>query len=101
MDNSDSNKAGIDAINLQLALVFMINGLFLQINVRQIKYLNNIVEQDHRFFKKITKSMKGFKAFYSADATLSGIKLHHMLRKGQHIQSGKQTIFEQFYGLAA
>jgi putative transposase len=40
--------------------------------------------------------MKGFKAFYFADATLSGIELHHMLRKGQHIQSGKQTIFEQF-----
>ena len=101
MDKSGANKAVIDAINLQLALLFMISGLFLQINVRQVKYLNNIVEQDHRFIKKITKPMKGFKAFYSADATLSGIELHHMLRKGQHIQSGKQTIFEQFYGLAA
>ncbi len=94
-------KAGIDTINLRLALLFMISGLFLQINVRQVKYLNNIVEQDHRFIKKITKPMKGFNAFYSADATLSGIELHHMLWKGQHIQSGKQTIFEQFYGLAA
>ena len=45
--------------------------------------------------------MKGFKAFYSADATLAGIELHHMLRKGQHNQSANQTIFEQFYGLAA
>ena len=50
---------------------------------------------------KITKSMKGFKTFHSADATLTGIELHHMLRKGQHIQSVNQTIFEQFYGLAA
>ena len=101
MDKSGANKAGIDAINLQLALLFMISGLFLQINVKQVKYLNNIVEQDHRFIKKITKPMKGFKAFHSADATLSGIELHHMLRKGQHIQSGKQIIFEQFYGLVA
>ena len=101
MDKSGANKAGIDFINLQLALLFIMSGLFLQINVRQVKYLNNIVEQDHRFIKKITKPMKGFKAFYSADATLSGIELHHMLRKGQHIESEKQTIFEQFYGLAA
>lgn len=65
------------------------------------KYLNNIVEQDHRFVKKITKSMKGFKAFHSADATLAGIELHHILRKKQHNQSTNQTIFEQFHGLAA
>jgi len=45
--------------------------------------------------------MKGFKAFYSADATLAGIELNHMLRKEQHNQSANQTIFEQFYGLAA
>jgi len=31
--------------------------------------------------------MKGFKAFHSAAATLAGIELHHMLRKGQHHQS--------------
>lgn len=45
--------------------------------------------------------MKGFKEFHSADAALAGIELHHMLRKGQHNQSANQTIFEQFYGLAA
>lgn len=60
----------------------------------------SLVEQVHRFIKKITKPMKGFKAFYSADATLSGIELHHMLKGGQHNQSANQTIFEQFYGLA-
>lgn len=94
MDKSGANKAAIDTINLQLTLLFMMGGVFLQINVRQIKYLNNIVEQDYRFVKKITKLMKGFKAFHSAEATLSGIELHHMLRKGQHNQSGNQTIFE-------
>lgn len=101
MDKSGANKAGIDTINLRLALLFMMGGLFLQINVRQVKYLNNIVEQDHRFIKKITKPMKGFKAFHSAEATLSGIELHHMLRKGQHLKAENQSIFDQFYGLAA
>ena len=79
----------------------MFGGIFYQIDIRQIKYLNSIVEQDHRFIKKITKPMKGFKSFESAQATISGIELHHMLRKGQHVQSANETIFEQFYGLAA
>ncbi|CEG56635.1 transposase (fragment) [Legionella fallonii LLAP-10] len=91
---SDSD---IDTINRQLALLFMMGGLFLQITVRQIKYLNNIVEQDHRFIKKITKPMKEFKAFHSTQATLAGIELHHMLRKGQHLQAENQSIFHQFY----
>ena len=66
---------------------------------RTIHY-HNIVEQDHRFIKKITKPMKGFKAFHSAAATLSGIELHHMLRKKQHRQSDRITILEQFNALA-
>ena len=65
MDKSGANKAGIDTINLHLAFLFMLGGVFTQITVRQIKYLNNIVEQDHRFVKKITKPMKGF-SNYSA-----------------------------------
>lgn len=101
MDKSGANKAGIDTINLLLALLFMLGGLFSQITVRQIKYLNNIVEQDHRFVKKITKPMNGFKAFHAAEATLAGIELHHMLRKGQHNQSANKTIFKQFYELVA
>jgi len=100
MDKSGANKAGIDNINLKLARLAILGGMFVQFTVRQIKYLNNIVEQDHRFIKKITKPMKGFKAFQSADATLVGIELHHMLKKGQHTQSANQAIFEQFYGLA-
>ncbi len=101
MDKSGANKTGMNTINLHLALLFMMGGPLLQINIRQLKYLNNIVEQDHRFIKKITKPMKGFKAFHSAEATLAGIELHHMLRKGQHLQAGNHSIFEQFYGLAA
>jgi putative transposase len=69
--------------------------------VRQIKYLNNIIKQDDRFVKKITNGMRGFKEFNAAEATLSGIELHHMLRKNQHTQSNDLTIFEHFYELAA
>jgi putative transposase len=100
MDKSGANKAGINTINLHLVILFILSGIPIQIMVRQIKYLNNIVEQDHRFVKKIIKPMKGFKEFHSAAATLAGIELHHMLRKGQHTQSANETIFEQFYGLA-
>ncbi|NOU72681.1 DDE-type integrase/transposase/recombinase [Paenibacillus sp. LMG 31458] len=51
--------------------------------IRQTKYLNNIVEQDHRFIKKITKPMLGFKSFLTAYQTLKGIEALHMIRKGQ------------------
>ncbi len=44
--------------------------------------------------------MMGFKAFHSAEATIAGIELHHMLRKGQHQQATNLSVFEQFYGLA-
>jgi hypothetical protein len=40
--------------------------------------------------------MMGFKAFYSAEATLVGIELYRMLKKGQHINSKSATAFEQF-----
>jgi len=100
MDKSGANKAGIDAINLQLIFCYLCGLALMQITVRQIKYLNNIVEQDHRSIKKITNPMLGFKAFHSAQATLAGIELHHMLRKGQHVNVANQSIFEQFYALA-
>ena len=101
LDKSGANKAGIESINVHLAMLFILGGPFFQIAVRQVKYLNNIVEQDHRFIKKVTKSMKGFKAFHSAKATLAGVELHHMLRKRQHLKAEHQSVFEQFYGLAA
>ena len=102
IDKSGANKAGLDAINAQLFLLALLMGLSLmQIEIRQIKYLNNRIEQDHRGIKRITKPMMGFKAFYSAEATLAGIELHRMIKKGQHIQAGNQSIFEQFYALAA
>jgi len=100
IDKSGANKAGVDSINLVLALLFMMFGIFIPILVRQIKYLNNIIEQDHRAVKRITKPMMGFKAFHSAQATLAGIELHHMLKKGQHAHAANMPVYEQFYALA-
>jgi len=72
------------------------------IEVRQVKYLNNIIEQDHRFVKRVTKPMLGFKSFRTASAVLAGIELMHMIRKGQ-ISTEKViglSLTKQFYALA-
>ena len=60
-----------------------------------------MIEQDHRFIKKITRPTLGFKAIYSARATLAGIELHHMLRKDQMINYENMNVVEQFFALAA
>jgi len=93
MDKSGANKAAIDDINAANEV---------QIEVRQIKYLNNLVEQDHRAVKRITKPMMGFKSFRSAKNILAGIELMHMIRKGQlMIEGGDGMSFaDQFYALA-
>jgi len=61
-----------------------------EIEIRQNKYLNNIVEGDHRFIKRITRPMLGFKSFNSARKTIAGIEIVHMIRKKQiNIDIGK------------
>jgi putative transposase len=87
IDKSGANKAALDSLNLQLARLFIMTGIFMPLLVRQIKYLNNIIEQDHRAIKKIINPMKRFKSFAVAKATLAGIELHHMLRKGPYADS--------------
>ncbi len=90
MDKSGANKATIDQI---------IEDREIPILVRQIKYLNNIVEQDHRAVKRITKPMLEFKSFRSARNVLAGIELMHMIRKGQMMMEGsdEMSFAEQFY----
>ena len=70
------------------------------ITVRRTKYLNNIIEQDHRFIKKVTRPMQTFKSFSSASATLAGIEVAHMIRKGQ-FDAPEKSGFAQFAALAA
>ncbi|WP_142274290.1 DDE-type integrase/transposase/recombinase, partial [Bacillus mycoides] len=74
--------------------------------LRQQKYLNNIVEQDHRFIKKRIRSMLGFKCFDTATSILSGVESMHMIKKeqldlrDQSVQNQKEFI-HQLFGLAA
>ena len=53
------------------------------VGIRQIKYLNNIIEQDHRSIKRIVNPMLGFQSFRSADKTLKGIEAMNMIKKRQ------------------
>ena len=90
IDKSGANTAGIKQYNVDENR---------RIKIRQCKYLNNIVVQDHRFIKRIIRPMLGFKSFRSARATLAGIELWRMLKKGQSKSS--LLAWEQFYALAA
>ena len=95
IDGSEANDAAIRRYNQQHGTAIII---------RQIKYLNNLVEQDHRAVKRVTRPMLGFKAFDAAQATLVGIELMHMLKKRQLVvEAGAEslTAAEQFYRLAA
>ena len=74
---SGGNLAGVKNMNSLL----MLNGRFRFIDILQVKYLNNINEQYNRFMKKITRPMKGFKAFHSVSAILEEIKIAKMICK--------------------
>ena len=51
--------------------------------LRRVKYLNNVIEQDHRFVKKKMRASQCFKRFHTAEQTLAGIEAVNMMRKGQ------------------
>jgi transposase-like protein len=51
--------------------------------LRRVKYLNNIIEQDHRFVKKKVRASQCFKSFHTAERTLEGIEAVNMIMKGQ------------------
>ena len=94
IDQSGSNTAAIIQYNRTHKT---------EIVIRQSKYLNNLVEQDHRAVKRVVRPMLGFESFWSARCTLAGIEVMHALRKGQLIEApGSGRIpTEQFYALAA
>lgn len=73
------------------------------ITVRQNKYLNNLIEQDHRNIKRRTRPMLGFKSFRRAQTVLAGVELVQMIRKGQlhHPAGDGLSPAEQFHLLAA
>ncbi len=75
--------------------------------LRQNKYLNNLVEQDHRFIKRLTKPGMGFHSFNTARRALRGFEAMNMLRKGQVMKVEKGDVkartefVSQIFGVAA
>ena len=95
IDGSEANAAAIRSYNAEHGTAIVI---------RQVKYLNNILEQDHRGVKRVTRPMLGFKSFEAAQCTLAGVELMHMLKKEQRMaEEGAEelTPAAQFYALAA
>src|SRR5499433_3945259 len=95
IDGSAANEATIKRYNEEHGTAIII---------RQVKYLNNIVEQDHRGVKRVTRPMLGFKSFTAAQDTLVGIELMHMIKKKQMVLEARDeglTAAELFYSLAA
>ena len=95
IDGSAANEAAIKSYNEEHGTA---------IAIRKIKYLTNIVAQDHRGVKRVTRPMLGFKSFEAAQGTLVGIELLPMIKKKQMmVEAGDEgrTAAEQFYALAA
>jgi transposase-like protein len=90
VDKSGSNKSALDSCNRDLT-----EGN--EIEIRQVKYLNNIVGQDHRFIKKRTHPTLGFKNFHSAVAIITGIENIRMIQKGQIFGcDSSRSVFHDF-----
>lgn len=95
IDKSGSNIAALDDLNTEIPEPY-------RITVFQVRYLNNIVEQDHRFIKKLIKPMLGFKSFHSAKITITGIENIRMIQKRQIIKANDNgSTFENFAMLMA
>ena len=75
--------------------------------LRRVKYLNNVIEQDHRFVKKKVRASQCFKRFHTAERTLEGIESINMMRKGQVKRlarsdaRGQATFVASLFGIAA
>ena len=93
IDKSGANTAAVHGL---------IDDSGLAIELRQCKYLNNLVEQDHRAIKRRTRPMLGFKDFHSAAKIITGIETMHMINKGQWAGPEGQVMSaaELFYSLA-
>jgi putative transposase len=93
IDKSGANTQAIRIVN-QYSLTFK------KIRIRRVKYLNNIIEQDHRTIKRRIAITTGFKEFESAQRTLAGIEIINIIRKDQLINP-KKSWFATFKSLAA
>ena len=93
IDKSGANTAAIESAKADACV---------DILMRQNKYLNNLVEQDHRAVKRVTGPIFGFKSFWSAQKLICGIETMHMIKKGQMDcpEGSPMSAADQFYSLA-
>ncbi|MGA8053613.1 MAG: IS6 family transposase, partial [Burkholderiales bacterium] len=93
IDKSGANSAAIEGLRADSGA---------DIELRQSKYLNNIVEQDHRAIKRVVRPMLGFKSFRCAAILIAGIEIMHMIKKGQLVCPNAKVLSaaSQFYSLA-
>ncbi|VWD35688.1 integrase catalytic region [Burkholderia lata] len=89
IDKSGANLAALQRIDAEREQ---------PIRIRQQKYLNNIVEQDHRAIKRHTRAIMSFKALRSARIILSGIEVMYMSKKEQTKAGSKNQVSDtQFH----
>ncbi len=75
--------------------------------LRRVKYLNNVIEQDHRFIRRRWRAMQCFRSFHTAERTLEGIEAMHMFHKGQVKKLNRDDarcqakFVESLFGIAA
>ena len=75
--------------------------------LRRVKYLNNIIEQDHRAIRRRWRAMQCFRSFHTAERTIEGVEALHMLRKGQvkrmdgRDSVGQAKFVASLFGIAA
>jgi putative transposase len=103
IDGSQTNREAILSCNTTNRLQDRSRRKLKPIRIRQSRYLNNRIEQDHRAVKRRVRAMMGFKAMSSARTILGGIEMVHMMRKGQAKSACTQqpSLAEQFERLAA
>src|SRR5206468_9067171 len=94
IDGRAANTAAIESYNAEHSTT---------IAIRQTIYRNNIMGQDHRAVKRVTRPMLGFKSFHAARRTLVGIELMHMMKQKQGVGAegnAAPSAAEPFYSLA-
>ncbi len=103
VDGSQTNREAIISCDAENRLRDRSQRVSKAIRIRNSKYLNNRIEQDHRRVKRRVRSMLGFKSFTAATVTLAGIEMVHMMRKhqGRFAFNPDPSLKKQFEAIAA
>ena len=100
-DNVKPELISIDKSRANTAAIKLYNRRnYSNIKIRQCKYLNNIVKQDHRMIKWRIILGLGFKEFESAKRTITGIEVIRMIKKNQ-LLNPKSSTYKSFISLAS